>query len=480
MINRNIRFALFILSVWMISPTAALAHGFGERYDLPIPLYLYVIGGGLTVTISIFFISFMLKKVDSSFEYTRFNFSTNISEKLSIILVSFVRVISIWVFVVCIISGFVGDQQPSNNIFPTFFWIIWWVGIAYISALIFNIHNIVNPWNNIYLIYENFVNNLTKFKVNPWFDYPKSWGWWPAALFMWLLAWIELVYPYASLPSALSRILIVYSVITIIGMLAFGRSTWLKYGEIFNVVFDLFNRFSPIVFLKDRKSIEFRFFGMGLKDNREVRMSLVMTHLSILSVIAFDGFSSTPIWGKLLVNIYPLLEGFGSNAVLLIKTLLLAMFPLFFLLVYMTVMFFIHTIIGRTTTITELAKTFILSLVPISIAYHLAHYLGFLLIQGQMIIPLISDPAGLGWNIFNTADYKINIGIVDARFAWYASIIFIVIGHISAAYLSHVAATQKFKEYKTVLLSQYPMMVLMILYTMLSLWMIAQPIVETG
>ena len=86
MINRNIRFALFILSVWIISPTAALAHGFGERYDLPIPLYLYVLGGGLTVTISIFFISFMLKKVDSSFEYTRFNFSTNISEKLSFVL----------------------------------------------------------------------------------------------------------------------------------------------------------------------------------------------------------------------------------------------------------------------------------------------------------------------------------------------------------------------------------------------------------
>ncbi len=480
MINRNIRFALFILSVWIISPTAALAHGFGERYDLPIPLYLYVIGGGLTVTISIFFISFMLKKVDSSFEYTKFNFSTNIPANLSFFLISFVRLLSILIFIICIISGFVGDQQPSNNIMPTFFWIIWWVGIAYISALIFNIHNIVNPWNNIYLIFENFIMLLTKSKVNPWFDYPKSWGWWPAALFMWILAWIELVYPYSYLPSYLSRILIVYSIITIIGMLAFGRKIWLKYGEIFNVVFDLFNRFSPIVFLKDRKTIEFRFFGMGLKDNREVRMSLVMTHLSILSVIAFDGFSSTPIWGKLLVNVYPLVEGFGSNAFIVIKSLLLAFFPLFFLLVYMTVMFVIHIAIGRTINIIELAKIFILSLVPISIGYHLAHYSAFLLIQGQMLISLISDPAGLGWNIFSTADYKINIGIVDARFAWYASIIFIVIGHISAAYLSHVAATQKFKEYRTVLLSQYPMMVLMILYTMLSLWMIAQPIVETG
>ena len=480
MINRHNLLTLFVLVVWVISPTAAFAHGFGERYDLPIPLYLYVLGGGLTVAISIFFISFILKKIDSSFEYSEIHVSTYFSTKLSFLFVTLVRVLSILVFIICIFSGFYGDQQPSNNIFPTFFWIIWWVGIAYISALIFNIHNIVNPWNNIYLIYENSAILFTKSKVNPWFEYPKSWGWWPAAIFMWILAWIELVYPYAALPSALSRILIVYSIITIIGMLAFGRTVWLKYGEIFNVVFDLFNRFSSVVFLPDRKTIVLRFFGMGLKDNREVRMSLVMTHLSILSVIAFDGFSATPIWGELLVNVYPLVEGLGSNAVLVIKSLLLGTFPLFFLLVYMIVMFCIHTITGKTTTISELAKTFILSLVPISIAYHLAHYLGFLLIQGQMIIPLISDPAGLGWDIFGTANYKPNIGIIDARFAWYASIVFIVIGHISAAYLSHVAAAQKFKDYKIALLSQYPMMVLMVLYTMLSLWMIAQPIVEYG
>jgi hypothetical protein len=316
-------------------------------------LYLYVLGGGLTVVISIFFISFILKKIDSSFEYSEIHVSTYFSTKLSFLFVTLVRVLSILVFIICIFSGFYGDQHPSINILPTFFWIIWCVGIAYISALIFIIHNIVNPWNNIYLIYENSAILFTKSKVNPWFEYPKSWGWWPAAIFMWILAWIELVYPYAALPSALSRILIIYSIITIIGMLAFGRTVWLKHGEIFNVVFDLFNRFSPVVFLPDRKTIVLRFFGMGLKDNREVRMSLVMTHLSILSVIAFDGFSATPIWGELLVNVYPLVEGLGSNAVLVIKSLLLGMFPLFFLLVYMIVMFCIHTITGKTTTISE-------------------------------------------------------------------------------------------------------------------------------
>ena len=38
-----------------------------------------------------------------------------------------------------------------------------------------------------------------------------------------------------------------------------------------------------------------------------------------------------------------------------------------------------------------------------SVAYHLAHYLSMLLVSGQFIIPLVSDPFGLGWDLFGTA-----------------------------------------------------------------------------
>jgi hypothetical protein len=66
----------------------------------------------------------------------------------------------------------------------------------------------------------------------------------------------------------------------------------------------------------------------------------------------------------------------------------------------------------------SLTHTFAFSLVPIAIAYHIAHYLSFLLVQGQRIIPLLSDPFGFGWNLLGTAGYRINIGIVDAGFGW--------------------------------------------------------------
>lgn len=71
---------------------------------------------------------------------------------------------------------------------------------------------------------------------------------------------------------------------------------------------------------------------------------------------------------------------------------------------------------GRRWRSAEIAGHFVLSLVPIAIAYHLAHYLSFLLVNGQALIPLLSDPLGRGWDLFGTRTYEIDSGIVDARF----------------------------------------------------------------
>src|SRR5499426_4914767 len=90
----------------------------------------------------------------------------------------------------------------------------------------------------------------------------------------------------------------------------------------------------------------------------------------------------------------------------------------------------------------ELGRHFALTLVPIAIGYHVAHYLTFLLIQGQYIIPLVSDPFGFGWNLFGTAGYRVDIAVVDARFAWVTAVAAILIGHIAAVYLAHVKAMQ--------------------------------------
>jgi quercetin dioxygenase-like cupin family protein len=96
-----------------------------------------------------------------------------------------------------------------------------------------------------------------------------------------------------------------------------------------------------------------------------------------------------------------------------------------------------------------------------------------------LLIPLLSDPLGYGWNLLGTAGYRIEIAVVGARFAWYTAVTAIVLGHMVAVYVAHVVALRELDGRRVALQSQYPMLVLMVGYTLVSLWIIAQPIVET-
>jgi hypothetical protein len=133
---------------------------------------------------------------------------------------------------------------------------------------------------------------------------------------------------------------------------------------------------------------------------------------------------------------------------------------------------------GSSVRLGRLAGGYVYSLVPIAIAYQIAHYYTYLLIQGQGIISHLSDPFGWGWNLFGTAGYEIRIGIVDAAFVWYSQVVLILAGHVIAAYLRHLISLRFFGDPKRALRSQLPMLALIILYTISSLWILSQPIVE--
>ena len=78
------------------------------------------------------------------------------------------------------------------------------------------------------------------------------------------------------------------------------------------------------------------------------------------------------------------------------------------------------------------------------------------------------------------ADYKPSFALAQASTVWFAQIILIVVGHVIAVYLSHLKAGERFRSAQRVLLSQYPMLLLMVMYTMTSLWILAQPITAGG
>jgi hypothetical protein len=198
----------------------------------------------------------------------------------------------------------------------------------------------------------------------------------------------------------------------------------------------------------------------------------------MLSTVTFDGLMATPIWQRIENTLYTALPVLGDWRLAFINTFGLFAFCVTFLVVYRLVATLIAHASGNRMTPDAASQAFVLTLVPIAIAYLVAHYLSYFLVQGQLLFRLASDPFGFGWNILGTAHFRPDIGIVGARFVWYTSLFAIVIGHVAAVSLAHIIALRSFDDPRLAIRSQIPMLVLMVAYTMMSLWIIAQPIVE--
>ena len=203
---------------------------------------------------------------------------------------------------------------------------------------------------------------------------------------------------------------------------------------------------------------------------------MVVLVVLMLATVSFDGFTETPLWHFIRAGIYNQVVWVGRDALLVADTIALIAVPGLFLGVYYLFCTLMRAMSGSALSTQEFARLFVFSLVPIAIGYHVAHYFSFLFIQGQCIIPLLSDPFGMGWNLWGTAAYKVDIGVIGAKTTWYVSIAAIVIGHICAVFLAHVTALRALGNRFAAVRSQYPMLLLMVGYTMVSLWIIAQPI----
>jgi hypothetical protein len=123
----------------------------------------------------------------------------------------------------------------------------------------------------------------------------------------------------------------------------------------------------------------------------------------------------------------------------------------------------------------RLRAAFAHTLVPIAMVYVAAHYLTFLLFEGQAVRYLASDPFGQGWDLFGTAHAAIDYSLLSQNGAWYAQVAFVVLGHVAALILAHDRALALYGgNAKLAVRSQYWMLAVMVGFTSLALWLLAQ------
>jgi hypothetical protein len=134
--------------------------------------------------------------------------------------------------------------------------------------------------------------------------------------------------------------------------------------------------------------------------------------------------------------------------------------------------------IVRGTAAAGLMRTFALTLVPIAVGYAIAHNASHLLVQGQHVVPLLSDPFGRHWDLFGTAGFRANTTIMNPRSTWYVAVAAIVAGHTVAIWLAHRVALRDFANPRGALLACVPLTLVMLVYTAMSLAIIAEPMVR--
>ncbi|HZS93407.1 MAG TPA: hypothetical protein VFA78_01295 [Chloroflexota bacterium] len=451
--------------------THIFLHAFGKRYDLPIPLALFVFGGAAVVFVSFLVVLPRAVPIEGVDVYPdqpgpyRLHVTWGTLSGLFLL--------------VLIVSGLAGSQEIPENILPTVFWIVLWIAVPLSCGVIGNWTKPVNPFAALAEVVDRPGLRQT-ILGGPAFTYPDWLDFWPAAFLFFLVACGELIYnQVATIPAVTAFALLVYALFTVLASLTFGCEAWLERGEMFSVLYSTWGRIGYFRFGAPGN----RGFLGGLKSRFEPTVSRITFVLLLLTSVSFDGLLATPFW-KHTRDTLPVAMQPGTVTYLLLTTLAFLVLLGIAWTVFGGFSLMVRAAGGLDESPLIVLAGLLPSVLPISFGYLFAHNAEYLAINGQLLLPLLGNPAGLAWwpvlpYPFNDS-YEINHNLLPSSVVWYTQVGLIVIVHIVAVVLAHDYLTRAARTVRQARAAEWPWMLDMVLYTMSSLWLLAQPLVKGG
>ena len=450
------------VAVALLVPGVAQAHGLVQREQLPIPQWLFAWAAAAVLVISFFALAVLWPQPRLEQDVWR-PLKRSGRALASMPVQVLCGAIGVFLLVVTIVGGYVGAQTATDNFAPTFLMIIFWVGLVFASILFGGVYRAFSPFRALGRV----LPSLNR-------PYPEKLGRWPAVAFLWFFTWIELVSGWAeNSPSTLVTAALGYTIVTLAAQCYWGVETWSRRGEAFAVYFDMFARMSMWE-VRDGVLGVRRPLG-GLPSLERVAGTVPFVAVMI-GTVTYDGLSQGQLWKDVLADVVDALDGIGIGALTASK--IAGTFGLV-LGVGLVAGFYRLGIegarsVGGGLSFSRLEFGFVHSLVPIAAVYVAAHYLTFLIFSGQQILYLASDPFGQDWNLFGTVDWGIDYGVFPQESAWYVQVGVVVVGHVAALMLAHDRALTLYGQAKLAVRSQYWMLGVMVGFTSLALWLLAQ------
>ena len=429
----------------------ALAHGGNlrnaTRQELAVPTWLFLSTGGAVVGASFLLASFV---TDRAFVAAVHGWTRALPAPRR--LLAWVgRVAGVVGFVGVVVTGLVGPADSLRNAAIMLVWVGWWAGLVMGTYLVGNAWPAVDPFRTL-------TRPVAWLTPEPHRDLSPGRAAWTSTAFLLALVWFEVVSPLADDPKLLAAAALGYLAVAAVGVFVVGYETWFERIDPLARLFRTYGAVAPVQRTGD--GLRLRLPAARLTEQVVSTRGGVAFVVALLWGTTFDGLVATPAWASFARALVSL----GVPAFVLYPAALVAGFLGFHRLYWWSA----HAARETAPTYADantLAVRFVPSLLAIAAGYHLAHYLVYFLslspaLVGALLAPL-NPPAA---RTLVLPAWLSGVGVAA-----------VLVGHLLAIWVAHGTAYDLFPGRLQAIRSQYPLTVVMVFYTMASLWVVGQP-----
>ncbi|MBV0925084.1 hypothetical protein KTS45_12845 [Halomicroarcula limicola] len=447
-----------VLAVLAFSGVASAHGAVGGGIEAPIPLWLLYAGAGGTVAVTAGWLAVGERTGGLSADAPSLSVPFWLSQALG----NVGRALGLAALLAVLLSGVLGQQIQSENVATVLFWPVWLKGLGLVAVVAGSPWRVLSPWRTIYL-------GLARLEGEPpavLGAYPERLGDWPAVVGFALVVGItENLTLLPRSPRLTAALVAGYALIMLVGALAYGP-TWLRRADALAVLYRLLGRVAPLAVAREGGGYRLSLRAPWRACTRPVTDTSTAAFVVLaLYTVSFDGLTNTRAFRSLLASM-PTDLGPTPAAVVLY----LAGFALF-LGSYRVAVAPVGRLgdgdPGTHTAIDGPATVFAASLLPIAAAYEVAHTYPFVLRNLGVLAALLTDGiiapdpvAGLPLSVF-----------------WGSQVGLVVAGHLVAVVAAHAVAVEAYGR-RGGRRAHAPLVAVMVGYTVLSLWIISQPVVN--
>ncbi|MGD9736681.1 MAG: fenitrothion hydrolase [Solirubrobacterales bacterium] len=459
-------------------PHVPFAHALVAKQDLPIPAWLFAWAASIVLIVSFFALSAAWRRPRFEQDRWRPGAAWLTAALLNPFTQALCGALGVFLLGVAAYSGIDGTEAPDRNFAITFLFVTVWLGFPFFSVFLGDIFRAFNPWRAIGRV-AGAGFRLVAGQPAAHLRYPQRLGRWPAAIGLLAFVWLEIVYGSSGgvavglEPHAAGVAALVYSAYTLAMMALFGVEEWCRRGETFSVYFGMFSQLAPF----------------GVEDGRigRRRPLAAATHwatvpgsaavvLASIATTSFDGAQEGALKG-VIESVITGVENIGLGplgATRVTDTLFLLATFAAIAAVYALGVRGMRSVPGSPTFKT-LFQGFAHSLIPIALAYLVAHYFSLFVYQEQaQFTYLLSDPLGTATtDLFGTAEAGIDFKLLSPNLIWYVQVGALVVGHVLGLTLAHDRALVYWRDYRRASRSQYWMLAVMVAFTCFGLYLLS-------